>query len=80
MEYCVYVLFSASYEKHYTGYTSDLQSRLISHNELGKGWTSKYRPWKLIYLEKFNLKSEAIVREKWLKSGVGRAFIKTLKH
>lgn len=45
MEYCVYVLFSALYEKHYTGYTSDLESRLLTHNELGKGWTSKYRPW-----------------------------------
>jgi putative endonuclease len=80
MEYCVYVLFSVVHKKHYTGYTSDLEGRLLSHNELGKGWTSKFRPWKLIYLEKCAQKSEAIAREKWLKTGVGRSFIKSLQH
>ncbi|MCF1713875.1 GIY-YIG nuclease family protein [Flavihumibacter sp. RY-1] len=80
MEYCVYVLFSVLHKKHYTGYTSDLDGRLLSHNELGKGWTSRYRPWKLIYLETFSQQSEAIAREKWLKSGVGRSFIQSLKH
>jgi putative endonuclease len=53
---------------------------MISHNELGVGWTAKYRPWKLIFTKEFEIKSEAMQFEKWLKSGVGRDFIKTLKH
>ena len=73
----VYVLYSENHMKFYTGCTSDLDKRILSHNELGtKGWTIKYRPWKLIYTEVFSDKSLALKREKELKSGKGRAFIK----
>jgi putative endonuclease len=81
MPYTVYVLYSELYNKHYIGYTSDIESRLKSHNELAtKGYTIKYRPWKIIYTEEYNEKNEAIKREKFLKSGKGRDFIKTLPH
>ena len=78
MKFTVYVLFSEKHNKHYTGYTSNLEQRMLSHNELGKGWTASYRPWKLIYIKEFDNKKEAIQYEKWLKSGVGRDFIKSL--
>ncbi|MEP6677303.1 MAG: GIY-YIG nuclease family protein [Ferruginibacter sp.] len=78
MLYTVYVLFSKEYQKNYTGFTSNIEQRLLSHNKLGKGWTSKYRPWQLIYMKEFDNKAEAMAYEKWLKSGVGRDFIKTL--
>jgi len=78
--YSTYVLYSEGHNKHYTGFTSNLHERLISHNQLGKGWTSKYRPWKLIYQKDFEEKSDAIIHEKWLKSGVGREFIKRIVH
>jgi len=79
--YSVYVLYLESSGKHYTGFTSDFDKRFQSHNELGtKGWTKDYRPWKVILLEEFQTKAEALSREKWLKSGVGRSFIKTLNH
>ena len=80
MKYTVYILYSEKYDKHYTGFSSDLQTRLQSHNDFGKGWTSRYRPWQLIYTKEFESKSEAMKFEKWLKSGTGRNFIKTLKH
>jgi putative endonuclease len=80
MKYTVYVLYSSGYKKHYTGFTSNLQERLLSHYELGKDWTAKYRPWSLIYTKEFEEKSEAMKYEKWLKSGAGRDFIKNLKH
>jgi len=80
MEFSVYGLYSEKYDKHYYGYTSNLSARLISHNELGHGWTARYRPWKLIYKKDFGTKAEAMAHEKWLKSGNGRAFIKTLPH
>ena len=79
--FTVYVLYSEKFKKHYTGYTSNLEKRILSHQELGnKDWTTKYRPWKLIFTKEFSDKSEALKFEKWLKSGVGRTFIKELPH
>jgi putative endonuclease len=79
--FVVYVLFSEKFNKHYTGFTSNLEERLKSHFELDKkSYTSRYRPWKLIYTKEFESKSEAIAHEKWLKTGIGRTFIKKLKH
>ena len=80
MTFTVYILFTEQYKKHYTGFTSNLEFRIKSHNEFGHDWTSKYRPWKLIYSKVFTNKKEAMTYEKWLKSGVGRDFIKTLEH
>ncbi len=59
--------------------TSNLEERFKSHNELGtKGWTKSFRPWKILYTEQYELKSDAQRREKYFKSGVGREFIKLL--
>jgi len=79
--FTVYILYSDIHAIHYIGYTSDLTNRLISHNQLAtKGWTVKYRPWRIIHTEEFEVKSIAMAREKWLKSGISREFIKTLPH
>lgn len=79
--FTVYVLFSKTANKHYTGFSSDFEARLQSHNIFGKkDWAVKYRPWKVIYSEVFSEKADALKKEKWLKSGRGRAFINTLPH
>ena len=73
----VYVLYSSSFDKIYVGHTSNLEARLKSHNELStKGWTIKFRPWTLIHTEDLPTKSEAIRRERELKSAQGRMFIR----
>ena len=77
MLFHVYVLHSARLNKIYIGFTSDLQARLLSHNERAtKGWTIKFRPWSLIYTEPFATKAEAMRREKELKSATGRKYIR----
>jgi putative endonuclease len=77
--YTVYILYSEKFNKTYTGFTSDHEERFKSHNELGtKGWTKNFRPWKTIYTEEHLNKSDAMAREKYFKSGVGREFVKTL--
>jgi putative endonuclease len=43
-----------------------------------KGYTIKFRPWQVIYVEFFTTKSEALKREKLLKTGKGREFIKEM--
>ena len=74
--FTVYVLYSKSYDKIYIGFTSNLEQRLLSHNELGKkGWTIKFRPWQLIHIEVFQFKQDAMKREKQLKTATGRNFI-----
>ena len=75
-----YVLYSESSGKHYYGYTTDIEVRLNFHNDLGDGFTKRYRPWKVIYTKAFENKKEAMNYEKWLKSGVGREFVKSLAH
>lgn len=80
MNYIVYILYSPGHKKHYTGFTSNLKERMISHNELGKDWLKSYRPWVLIYTKEFTDKKEAMNYENWLKTGVGRDFVKQLPH
>ncbi|HTH56889.1 MAG TPA: GIY-YIG nuclease family protein [Cyclobacteriaceae bacterium] len=71
--FTVYVLYSASFDRIYVGYTSDLEDRLRSHNFLAtKGYTTKFRPWTLVYTEPYATKPEALRREKELKSARGR--------
>ena len=75
--FSVYVLYSFSHDKFYTGFTSNLIQRFYSHNFLGdKDWTRNYRPWVVIYVEIFEFKLDALKREKELKSGKGREWIK----
>jgi putative endonuclease len=74
--FTVYVLHSEAFNKIYIGYTSDLDSRFLSHNQLAtQGYTVKFRPWKIIHTEIFETKSLAMKREKQLKSAKGRTFI-----
>jgi len=77
MLFHVYVLHSTRLNKIYIGFTSDLKARLKSHNELAtKGWTIKFRPWMLVHCESFALKADALKRERELKTGKGRLFIR----
>ena len=72
----VYLLISESDGNFYTGSTIDLRRRLKEHNEGKVISTEKRRPMKLLYYEACINDSDAIKREKYLKSGFGRRFIK----
>ena len=75
--FTVYILYSFVHNKTYTGFTSNLIQRFYSHNFLGnKDWTNKYRPWVVIFTETHETKNDALLREKELKSGKGREWIK----
>ena len=74
--FSVYVLYSKTFGKIYIGFTSDLNARFLSHNNLAKkGYTVRYRPWTILYTEQYQTKGEALIREKQLKSAKGREFI-----
>ena len=74
--FTVYVLYSPTFHKIYIGYTSDLNQRFKSHNELAsKRWTIKFRPWEIVYPETLDTKQGAMKREKELKTAKGRQWI-----
>lgn len=76
MFYFTYVLLSKKDGKHYTGYTRQLRQRLDEHN-LGLALSTKGRgPFKLIYFEACLSEELAITREKQLKSGHGKRYLK----
>ena len=78
-EFVVYILYSEKHNKTYVGFTSNLIERFKSHNYLSnKGYTVGFRPWKVVCVEFFTSKSEALKREKFLKAGSGREFVKEL--
>lgn len=75
--FTVYILYSFGHDKTYVGYTSNLLFRFHSHNSIAtKGWTVRFRPWVVVHAEYLTNKKEAINREKELKSGKGREWIK----
>ncbi|MHB9040888.1 MAG: GIY-YIG nuclease family protein [Melioribacteraceae bacterium] len=66
--YTVYILLSNKDNKRYIGFTDNLQRRLTEHNS-GKVKSTKNRiPLEIIYTEEFVLKSDAMKREKQIKS------------
>jgi putative endonuclease len=73
-----YVLQNDTAGRRYIGQTDDLAHRLAEHNAIdghGRRYTAKFAgSWRLIYQEEASSRSEAMRREKWLKSGVGRAW------
>lgn len=75
MQY-VYVLRSKKDNKWYTGYTSNLRKRFKERNG-NKEFSIKSRtPFELIYYEACNNIQDGQSREKYLKSGMGKRYLK----
>jgi putative endonuclease len=72
----VYVLQSKKNSQWYTGYTRDLRKRLKEHNEGEGGWTKGRGPFELIYYEASSDMGDTKAREKYLKSGMGKCYLK----
>ena len=74
--YFVYVIKSESFNRFYIGMSDNIERRLKEHNS-GKTKSTKYfGPWVLFFSEKFDDRIQARQREKYLKSGIGREYIK----
>lgn len=71
-----YVLQSLKGGQWYTGSTGDLRKRFKEHNS-GEVFHTKSRgPYKLIYYEACLNERDARIREKYLKTGMGKRFLK----
>ncbi len=68
----MYVLWSPSAGRLYTGSTADLEDRLARHNA-GQSKATRYGvPWQVVRVEHFATRAEAVRRERFLKTGRGR--------
>lgn len=63
----VYVLKSVTKNRVYTGFSSDLKSRVFTYNQGKVKSTKAYRPWILVYYEAYLDVHDAAKREKQLK-------------
>jgi len=76
--YSVYVLRSKTTGRFYSGSTSELARRVEEHNADATRSTKHRGPWELVYEETFPTRSEAMRRERELKTGKGREELKRL--
>ena len=75
------VLRSLKDSGFYIGYSANLRKRFSEHVTGGSFATSHRRAWKLIYYEAYLERDDALARERYLKSGSGRKFVKAqLRH
>ncbi|HEU5291721.1 MAG TPA: GIY-YIG nuclease family protein [Cyclobacteriaceae bacterium] len=76
--YFVYAIKSLADGRIYVGMSQNVSKRLMEHNSGKTKSTKGYRPWQLIYTELLPSRLEARKREKYLKSGVGKEYLKSL--
>ncbi|MEX2569271.1 MAG: GIY-YIG nuclease family protein [Cyclobacteriaceae bacterium] len=76
--YKVYAIRSLLDGRIYVGFTANLDKRLKKNNAGKTKSTKGYRPWKLIFFQEIETRQLAREREVYLKSGVGKEFLKTL--
>ena len=78
MPFTVYVLRSLRNGRHYVGFTSRrVEQRLEEHNRgYPRGWSSRNKPFEVVYQEVHGSEREARARERFLKSGRGREWLR----
>ena len=74
--YYVYVLRNPESKMLYTGFTSDLRKRLAEHQDGNSPYTRSRGPYELIYYEACIDSKDAAAREKYLKTGMGKRYLK----
>jgi putative endonuclease len=78
MAYFVYIIQSLKDRSYYVGSTQDLFERLDHHNQGRSKYTKAKRPWKLIYVEEHEDRSEAVRKENKIKARKSKEYIESL--
>jgi putative endonuclease len=75
MSFVVYILYSKTTSKHYTGSTQDLTNRLLEHNN---GETKSIKngiPWVVVWRAEFQTRAEAMALETKIKKRGAKRFL-----
>lgn len=75
MSFFLYILKSQFADKYYTGISEFPLRRLDYHNSIEKGFTSRYRPWKIIFTKEFPDKISALNAEMKIKKWKSKKMI-----
>ncbi len=67
--YYVYILESEVDGTFYKGISQDYLKRLLQHNSGESLFTKNKMPWKIIFVQVFETKKEALIQERKLKRG-----------
>ncbi len=71
-----YVLYSEKDQGLYIGYSANLKARFTQHTNGEVRSTGQRRPLLLAYYEAYVYRQDAETRERFLKSGSGRTYLK----
>ena len=74
----LYIIQSLEDSSYYIGQTDNLDDRLKRHNQGRSKATKNKRPWKLVYTEEFETRSEAMKREYEIKRKKRKSYIEWL--
>jgi len=77
--YYTYSIKSINLNYIYTGISDNPKRRIGQHNKGYNRTTNPYKPFNIILIEQFANRAMARQREKYLKSGVGREYLKRIK-
>jgi len=77
-KFFVYILQSMKDFSFYVGQCDDLDCRMSKHSEGMSKYTSSKRPWRLVYFEMYESRSEALKREKQIKNMKSKIYIQNL--
>jgi putative endonuclease len=78
MNFSVYIIYSATLDKYYTGSCKDFGNRLLQHNSGRNKSTKGGIPWVLKYEEKYGTNQEARIRESYIKKMKSRKYLEQL--
>ncbi len=78
MTYCTYAIRSLKRKYIYVGITNNPTRRIFAHNAGYNKTTRPYRPFDIILLEEYQNRNDARTREKYLKSGIGKEYLKSI--
>ena len=67
MKFYVYILYSASLDIYYKGFSTDVEKRLEYHLNSEHKFTSKAKDWVIVYVKEFAEKTDALREEQRLK-------------
>ncbi|XZF15440.1 GIY-YIG nuclease family protein [Chitinophagaceae bacterium MMS25-I14] len=59
----------------YKGHCKDIELRLKEHNSSKTKSNKHYAPFRIVYFEKFETITEAVLREKYWKTAAGRRYL-----
>jgi putative endonuclease len=74
----LYILKSSSSGCYYVGISADPARRLAYHNSCERGFTSRYRPWEIVFRKEYPSKEDASCAERLVKKWKSRKMVDRL--